>query len=377
MKSYELLKDLIACPSITPDDAGAQDIIIHALKPLGFEAFDVSRGEVRNSFLRLGTGSPHFCFSGHTDVVPPGDRRAWRFPPFSATIEGDQLYGRGAADMKGNIACFIAATEAFLRQAENFAGSISFLITGDEEGARDNGTVKVLEWMAEHQHIPDFCLVGEPTNPQHIGEAVKIGRRGSLSGVLTVGGQAGHVAYPDQADNPLPRLIELLKIFSDMEFDQGSNYFPATAAQITSIDVGNDTFNVIPEKAEARLNIRFNDHWSAASLENYLRQYFDGPGIDYDLQTFSSAESFLTEPGPLSDWVLKAIQDVTGKGAELSTSGGSSDAFFIKPYCPVVEFGLINRTIHQVDEHVALSDLETLTQIYHHLLLLVFSQTKS
>ncbi len=360
----ELSRDLVQCASVTPADEGAQDVLIAALEPLGFAVHDVTRGAIRNTFFRLGDSGPHFCFCGHTDVVPPGDEAAWTHPPFGGVIGDGKLYGRGTADMKANIACFVAAAARFLDSGAAFDGSISLLITGDEEAEAVDGTVKVLAWMAENGHTPDAALVGEPTNPESMGDELKIGRRGSLTGRLSVSGVQGHVAYPDLADNPLPRLVSLLDALAGHEFDTGSDFFPVTNLELTTIDTGNTADNVIPAAAQASFNVRFNDHWTAATLEREIRAVLDRIGLGYTLSCASNAESFITKPGPLTDIVAGAVTDITGRSPALSTGGGTSDARFVAPYCPVVECGLVNRTIHQIDEHAAVSDIETLTQIY-------------
>lgn len=362
-----LAQTLIVRPSVTPHDEGAQDVLIAALTPLGFTAHDVTSGNVRNTFLRRGDAGPHFCFCGHTDVVPPGDEAGWRYPPFAGTIEGGVLYGRGASDMKGNIACFVAALSQYL-QGRELKGSVSLLITGDEEGEATHGTVKVLEWMQARGHVPDAALVGEPTNPGALGEEIKIGRRGSLSGTITVTGRQGHVAYPHLADNPLPKLIKLTDALAKHVFDEGSEFFPPTNLELTSIDTGNAADNVIPAKASARFNVRFNERWSAQSLREKITALLDATGFAYSAAFSSNAESFITAPGALTDMVSSAVEDVTGRKPELSTKGGTSDARFVSRYCPVVEFGLINRTIHQVDECAAVDDLHKLTAIYLRLL---------
>lgn len=362
-----LTQALIRCPSVTPLDEGAQDVLIDILKPLGFAAYDVTSGPVRNTFFRLdGTAGdgPHFCYCGHTDVVPAGDTDRWTCPPFGADVRDGRLYGRGAADMKGGIACFVAAVSRFLAKNE-LRGSISLIITGDEEADAVDGTVKVLEWMAANGHRPDVALVGEPTGPERPGGEIKIGRRGSLSGVLTVTGTQGHVAYPDRADNPLPRMARLLDALASRRFDEGSDHFQPTHLEITTVDTGNTAGNVIPGKATARFNVRFNDLWTADSLRAAITALLDevAPG-GYTLAFQSDAESFLTAPGPLSALVAGAVESVTGRAPVLSTAGGTSDARFVHTLCPVVECGLVNTTIHQIDEHVPLADLETMTRIY-------------
>ncbi len=358
-----LSQELIKRPSVTPADEGAQDVLIKALEPLGFKSYDVTSGDVRNTFFRLGESGPHLCFCGHTDVVPTGDEDSWSHPPFAAQIHDGKLYGRGASDMKGNIACFIAALSAFLEDG-SFKGSISLLITGDEEGPAIDGTVKVLEWMRENGHIPDAAIVGEPTNPDHLGQEIKIGRRGSLGGTVTVKGIQGHVAYPHLADNPLPKLARLVNALASYSFDEGNEFFPATNLELTSIDTGNATDNVIPQKATARFNVRFNDQWTAGKIEEKIRTILDGVSENYALECTSNAESFLTAPGALTSLVADAVKEITGKTPELSTKGGTSDARFVQAYCPVVECGLINKTIHQVDEYADIDDINTLTEIY-------------
>jgi len=368
----DLAQQLIRCASVTPHDAGAQDVLIAALRPLGFTVHDITINETRNTFFRRGTQGPHFCFCGHTDVVPTGDEARWTLPPFAATIKDGILYGRGAADMKGNIACFVAALAQYLG-ANDPHGSISLLITGDEEGEALDGTVKVLEWMKQNGHVPDVALVGEPTNPEKLGDEIKIGRRGSLSGTLTVEGKQGHVAYPQLADNPLPKLVKLLDALASYKFDQGSAHFPPTNLELTTIDTGNKADNVIPASATARFNVRFNDKWSAASLGKKITEILDETGLAYTARFSSNAESFITEPGAFTDLVSAAVMEATGRKPELSTKGGTSDARFVSRYCPVVEFGLINKTIHQINEHAAVTDLEKLTVIYRVILEKYFS----
>jgi succinyl-diaminopimelate desuccinylase len=368
MDVSSLLQDLIRCASVTPEDAGAQDMIINALEPLGFETHDVTRGEIRNTYLRKGTSGPHLCFAGHTDVVPSGKEDDWTHPPFSGDIKDGKLYGRGAVDMKGNIAAFIIATEKFLNETPDFNGSISYLITGDEEARAVDGTIKVLEWMEQENQIPDVCLVGEPTNPKNIGDELKIGRRGSLTGRLTVKGTQGHTAYPHLSDNPLPKIIKLLDVLANYEFDTGSEFFPKTHLALTTIDVGNPATNVTPAEGTAVFNMRFNDLWDKHTLDAKLREILDSVGAPYELETRSNSPSFLTQPGAWSDTVSAAIQDITGKAPALTTSGGTSDARFIQNYCPVVEFGLINQTMHQTDEHTEVKHLDQLVEIYTNIL---------
>jgi succinyl-diaminopimelate desuccinylase len=359
-----LAQALIRCASVTPADAGAQQALKDALVPLGFTCHDVPFGDIRNLFARLGDGGPHLCFCGHTDVVPAGDESRWTHPPFGAEIADGVLYGRGASDMKGNIACFIAAIAAYIEKHGPPPGSVSLLITGDEEAAAIDGTVRVLPWMKEHGHNPDAALVGEPTNPDTLGQEIKIGRRGSLTGTLTVTGTQGHTAYPQRADNPLPRLVRYLDTLASQVFDEGAEFFQPTNLQITTIDVGNPAANVIPGKGAAVFNVRFSAAWSAATLEARIRAILDTVGTDYALSCASNAESFMTQPGPLSAAMQDAVAAVTGRTPALTTTGGTSDARFVQAYCPVVEFGLTNATIHKTDESARVDDLHTLTAIY-------------
>lgn len=366
-----LAQALIRRPSVTPADEGALDILADALSSLGFHCTRLSFGAeagrppIANLYARRGRQGPNFCFAGHTDVVPEG--QGWSVPPFEGRVVDGHLYGRGAADMKGAIACFVAAA-ARLPAESSSAGSISLLITGDEEGRALDGTVRVLEWLAGHGEKLDACLVGEPTNPRQLGEMIKIGRRGSLNGRLRVLGAQGHVAYPHLADNPLPRLLAMLQAISAQPLDEGTAHFQPSTLALTSIDVGNQATNIIPAEGRAAFNIRFNDSHSGASLEQWLRRRFDEIGGAYELEIEVSGESFVTPPGPLSDTLCRAIAEVTGRTAELSTTGGTSDARFIKNTCPVVEFGLIGQSMHKADEHVSLADLEALTSIYQRVL---------
>ncbi|MBT5373815.1 MAG: succinyl-diaminopimelate desuccinylase [Rhodospirillaceae bacterium] len=370
----ELARALIRCPSVTPADAGALDVLQTALEPLGFTCHRLpfstpGTPDIDNLYARFGSGGENFCFAGHTDVVPVGDAKAWTVDPFAAEIRDDQLFGRGAADMKSAIACFAAAAAEFLEnRGETFSGSISFLITGDEEGPSINGTTRVLDWLNERNEPIDACLVGEPTNPTRLGEMVKIGRRGSLNATLTVLGVQGHSAYPHLADNPIPRLLKVLDALTNAPLDEGSAHFDPSTLALTSIDVGNPTSNVTPAKAIARFNIRFNDAHSSASLKAWLDKTCGTHGGAFELETEVSGEAFLTPPGRLSELICTAAQDVLGAAPELSTSGGTSDARFIRHVCPVAEFGLVGETIHKVDEHVPLADLTSLTEIYRHVL---------
>jgi succinyl-diaminopimelate desuccinylase len=364
-----LAQALIRCPSVTPDDAGAIDLLIDALTPLGFVCREIRSAtggpEIRNLYARRGEIGPNFCFAGHTDVVPPG--QGWSVDPFAAEIVEGRLFGRGAADMKGGIACFVAAVARLLADGEP-PFSISLLITGDEEGRAVDGTVKVLEWLTAQGETIDFCLVGEPTNPRHLGEMIKIGRRGSLNARLRVTGTQGHSAYPDLADNPIPRLIEILRRLTEAPLDDGTDHFQPSTLALTTVDVGNAATNVIPAEARAGFNIRFNDLHSGASLTRWIERLAAEAGGAVGVTVEVSGEAFLTPPGLLSERLTAAIKAETGLTPELSTSGGTSDARFIRSVCPVVEFGLVSQTIHKADENAALDDLERLTAIYHRLL---------
>ena len=370
LKALDLAKALIRCASVTPEDGGSLDTLQSALEPLGFTCHrltfsDDNTPDVQNMYARIGTESPNFCFAGHTDVVPVGDTAGWTVDPFGAKIIDGVLFGRGATDMKTAVACFSEAAARFLdRNGDDFGGSISLLITGDEEGPAINGTRKVLQWMSEQGETLDACLVGEPTNPTALGEMVKIGRRGSLSGFLEVHGIQGHTAYPHLADNPLPRLLKMLAAISDEALDDGTDHFQTSNLQITTVDVGNTATNIIPGNARAAFNIRFNDTHTSESLMKWLREKFDAIGGDYDIDFRVTGDAFLTAPGPFSELMSQSVEGVTGKKPDLSTTGGTSDARFIKDFCPVAEFGLISQTMHKVDERVAITDLENLTDIY-------------
>jgi succinyl-diaminopimelate desuccinylase len=367
-------KALISCPSVTPDQAGALDYMERVLTEAGFACRRLkfaSEGEpeIDNLYARIGRSGPHLCFAGHVDVVPPGDEAAWTHGPFDAAVDEGVLYGRGAVDMKGAIAAMMAAALRWTQgRDEADTGSLSFLITVDEEGRAINGTRKVVSWMREHGEMPDHCVLGEPTNENDLGEIIKIGRRGSLNGRLTVTGVQGHVAYPYLANNPLTGLVAVCKRYLDEVWDEGNASFAPTNLEITSIDTGNPTVNVIPAKAAARFNIRFNDLQSKETLRQRLTVIADSvletTGLTFLLQLEATADAFVTEPG---EWVAKlaeAIGEVTSRTPDLSTGGGTSDARFIKDICPVVEFGLVNRTIHQVNEHVPVLHLHELTDVY-------------
>ena len=367
-----LTRALIRCPSVTPDDGGALDLIDDVLKRLGFTCHRLTfeapgTTPVGNLYARMGTGAPHLAFAGHTDVVPPGDSAAWRVDPFAAEVLEGEIYGRGAVDMKGAIGCFIAATARFMADRRP-AGSIGFLITGDEEGPAVNGTRKLVAWLKERREVVDACLVGEPTNPQCLGETIKIGRRGSLTGWLTVHGVQGHVAYPERADNPIPRLLAMLGALTAEPLDGGTEAFEPSQLVISSVDVGNPTPNVIPAEARATFNIRFNDQHTAGSLTAWIERKLASVGGAHRLEVRSDAAAFVTPAGPFTELLESVVEREFGIVPELSTTGGTSDARFIRDLCPVVEFGLVGATIHQVDERVAIADLEALTQVYQALL---------
>ena len=349
-----------------------------ALEQLGFVCHrlpfsDTGTPDVDNLYARLGDSAPNFCFAGHTDVVPLGNPDSWSVDPFGGEIIDDMLYGRGATDMKGAVAAFVEAASRSIAKGA-VPGSISLLITGDEEGPAVNGTKKVLDWMTAHGETIDVCLVGEPTNPLKLGDMIKIGRRGSMTGTLTVTGIQGHTAYPHLADNPLPRLVKMLDAIASTKLDDGTGHFQPSNLQLTTIDTGNPATNVTPAQASAGFNIRFNDLHTGASLTKWLHEQCaavsgqgaggQGSGGQYDLDIRISGEAFLTPPGEFSALMARVVEDVTGATPELSTSGGTSDARFIKDFCPVAEFGLVGQTMHKVDERIAVADIRALTDIY-------------
>ena len=370
----ELSQRLIRCPSVTPDEGGALDELQNVLEELGFRCqrllfSESGTPDVDNLYARIGDRGPNFCFAGHSDVVPPGDRDEWGEDPFSGVVIDGKLFGRGSADMKSAIASFISAVQRYKSNVgEKIPGSISLLITGDEEGPAINGTIKVLDWMSKNNQLIDACIVGEPTNPDHLGQMIKIGRRGSFTGWLTVTGVQGHTAYPHLAENPLSKLIKMLEPLAEEQLDQGTEYFPPTTVAISSIDTGNSATNVIPQKVTASFNIRFNDSRTAEEIEEWLRGHFDSVGGSYQLETACSSNAFITEPSALSEDLISAIKDVVGTSPEMSTTGGTSDARFIRKYCPVVEFGIVGKTMHKINEHVEIKDVELLTDIYTELL---------
>src|SRR5262245_17611385 len=371
-----LARDLLRCPSVTPAEGGALALLENVLKTAGFEVHRLTFSEegtapVENLYARIGSGAPHLVFAGHTDVVPPGDDSAWSQPPFGGELVGGTLYGRGAVDMKGAIACAVSAALDYLAGGPK-PGTISFLITGDEEGVAVNGTVKLLKWAAERGEKFDHCILGEPTNAEALGDMVKVGRRGSQNGTLVVTGNQCHVAYPERADNPVRGLVAIMGALIYEPLDQGSENFTPSNLEFTSIDIGNPTVNLIPAQARARFNVRFNDNYTQESLralieirvQNVARSYIRWH-IEWEP---SNADAFLAPPGPFTDLVVGAIREITGRTPAPSTSGGTSDARFIKNYCPVIEFGLVGRTMHQVDEQTPVADLVELTAVYRKIL---------
>lgn len=375
------LATLIRCPSVTPAEGGALTALAAMLEPLGFTvermiASEPGMPDIENLYARIGTEGPHLMFAGHTDVVPVGDEAAWTHAPFGAEIAGGEMFGRGAVDMKGGIACFVAAVARHIVRHGPPKGSISFLITGDEEGPAVNGTVKLLEWAAARGERWDACLVGEPTNPDRLGDMIKIGRRGSVSGAITVHGVQGHAAYPHLADNAVRGVIALTDALMHPPFDAGTENFQPSNLEVTTIDIGNPATNVVPGKASASFNIRFNDTWTAETVMAEIVRRLDAaardgklrPGrapVRYDIKWAERpSHVFLTRNNQLISSLSGAVEAVTGLAPKLSTTGGTSDARFIKDYCPVVEFGLVGQTMHMVDERVAVADLETLTVIY-------------
>jgi succinyl-diaminopimelate desuccinylase len=372
--ALSIARDLLRCPSVTPADAGALDVLENVLKGAGFEVHRVTFSEpgaadIDNLYARIGTDGPHITFAGHTDVVPPGDESAWTHGAFSGEVKDGFLYGRGAVDMKGGIACSVAAALEYLAaNGGQPKGSISFLITGDEEDIAVNGTVKLLQWAAARGEKFDHCVLGEPSNVEQLGDCIKVGRRGSLSGTLHVDGVQGHVAYPHRASNPVPDISALIVALSNEPLDHGSAQFQPSNLEFTSVDVGNTASNVIPGQARAKFNIRFNDHHTQESLRTLIEQRMmkaTGNRIRARIAWEpSNADVFVIERGAFTDLVVAAIEDVTGRRPDLNTGGGTSDARFITRYCPVIEFGLVGQTMHQIDERTPVADLERLTKIY-------------
>ncbi len=380
--ALSIAQALIRCPSVTPVDAGALGVLETLLKQHGFETHRVTFSEagtadVDNLYARIGTGAPHITFAGHTDVVPAGDESTWAHGAFSGEVKDGFLYGRGAVDMKGGIACSVAAVLQYLadhggKPQENGKGSISFLITGDEEAASVNGTVKLLKWVADRGEKFDHCVLGEPSNQQEMGDCIKIGRRGSQSGTLYVEGMQGHVAYPQRASNPVPDISRLIVAITDEPLDHGSAQFQPSNLEFVSVDVGNGAFNVIPGQARASFNIRYNDLHTQAGLRELVEtRLAKAAGNRIKARIVwepSNSNVFVTKPGAFTDLAVAAISEVTGRKPELSTTGGTSDARFIASYCPVIEFGLLGQTMHQVDERASVKDMEQLTRIYRGIL---------
>jgi succinyl-diaminopimelate desuccinylase len=368
-----LTSDLVRCPSVTPNEGGAIALLEGLLQPLGFACTRISRGGVENLYARWGSGQPVFAFAGHTDVVPVGDRAAWSRDPFGGEIIDGVLWGRGATDMKSGVAAFVAAAAEIV--ATGPAGSIALLITGDEEGDATDGTVAILDWMRENGQMADFCLVGEPTSVIELGDVAKIGRRGSMNGLLTVRGKQGHSAYPERAANPLPALARICAALSDTPLDQGSEHFQPSTLALTSIDTGNAASNVIPSAGRAAFNIRFNDLHSSTSLIAWAGEIASrvGAGFAIDLDWKVSGESFVTEPNPTVDAVVNAIAAATNRQPQLNTGGGTSDARFIRDLCPVMEFGLVGDTMHQVNERVPVDAIRALSRTYLDILKRFFS----
>ncbi len=371
----ELTQALIKCPSVTPKEAGALDLLEDILTQLGFDTTRLPFSQegtptVDNLYARIGKEGPNFCFAGHTDVVPAGRTDQWSAPPFEALIKNDVLIGRGAADMKGAIAAFVAGAGDYLSSDHHqpTKGSISLLITGDEEGPAINGTRKMLDWLKQRGETIDHCLVGEPTNPDKMGEMIKAGRRGSINGWITIHGKQGHVAYPHRAQNPLHAVADFLNHLTNTPLDEGYNRFQPSSLQITEIESNNPAHNIIPGDVKIRFNVRFNPHWTGERVAQWVREHLDNAkeetGFDYKLETIISGEAFLTTDDDYLSLLSDCVERATGKKPELSTSGGTSDARFIQRDAPVAEFGLVGATIHQIDEQTAVSDITLLKDIY-------------
>lgn len=371
-----LTQDLIRCPSVTPDEAGALDLLQGVLEDLQFQCermrfSESGTADVDNLFAQIGSGAPHFCFAGHIDVVPIGNEANWSVDPFAGLIQDGQIIGRGACDMKGAIAAFVAAVVQHLAQ-DTFGGTISLLISGDEEGPAINGTVKMLEVLRDRGIDFDHCLVGEPSNRRVLGDAIKIGRRGSYNGRLISKGAQGHVAYPHLADNPIPRLLFLLSCICDTKLDDGTEHFEPSNLEIVTIDTGNEASNVIPAEVSAGFNIRFNNLHTETSLAGWIESEIEAAckihGGSIELHGKASGDAFLTEPCAFTDLVSRSIAEVTAQTPDLSTGGGTSDARFITKYCPVVELGLVGQSMHKADEHTSVQDVEALRDIYAQIL---------
>ena len=376
INELKLAKDLIRKPSVTPKDAGAINLLAKNLRSIGFNCKIINFKNIKNLYAKLGKSSPNFCYAGHTDVVPPGNVKKWTTNPFKPIVRNNKLIGRGANDMKASIACFVAAVSRFKNENKNFKGSISLLITGDEEGIAVNGTKRLIKYLKRKREKINFCIVGEPTNPNKLGEMIKIGRRGSLTGRLTIIGSQGHVAYPHRANNPSNTLIKILKKIKDLKLDKGTKNFQPSNLEVTKIKIDNHADNVIPGSADAVFNIRFNDKHSSNSLKSKLNKIFKAVAkankskfkVSYEV----SGEAFLTKPNKTTYMVQNIVKKVTGLKPKLSTSGGTSDARFIKNIAPCLEFGLVGKTMHKIDESVSVSDLKKLTKIYKNILVSYF-----
>ena len=367
--AIDLLAELVRRPSVTPEDSGCQDLLAARLEALGFYCETMPFGDVANLWARRGADGPVLCFAGHTDVVPPGPLEDWDTDPFDPVVEGDMLYGRGSADMKSGLAAMVVAAERFIAAHPAHTGSIAFLITSDEEGKARDGTLKVMEALtARGEHI-DWCVLGEPSSQEQLGDVVRIGRRGSLSGILKVLGVQGHVAYPQLADNPIRRFAPVLDELHRIQWDNGNEYFPPTSFQVVEIQAGLGFPNVTPGELSARFNFRYSTHWDYERLQREVESIFDRHEIDYELRWHLSGEPFLTAPGALIDAVAAAVRDVSGLEPELSTGGGTSDGRFISPAgVDVVELGPVNASIHKVNEHVRIDDVIALTNMYEKIL---------
>tara|TARA_B100000029_G_scaffold110214_5_gene102004 strand:+ start:6970 stop:8151 length:1182 start_codon:yes stop_codon:yes gene_type:complete len=375
--SVNLTQALVRCPSITPEDEGALKIVEDHLSAIGFKCINLKFSEknyadVKNLFATIGNEGNHLAFAGHTDVVPPGNEKSWKFPPFSGTIENGKLYGRGSEDMKSSIACFISATNKFIKKhSSNFGGKISFIITGDEEKEAVNGTIKIMEWTKKNNYLFDHCIVGEPTSKKIVGDKIKIGRRGSINFFITVKGIQGHTANSHRAENPAHHLIHMLNKILNKPLDEGNEFFLPSSIQIATFDINNSAANIIPETAKATINIRFNNIHTGDSLKKWLQNHIDSvfgnlEKASCSFTTDQTGESFITKPIKLKSIVTKAVREKTGinQDPEMGTDGGTSDARFIKDYCEVIELGIINNTLHQVDEYVNVSDINDLHNIY-------------
>ena len=372
INELKLAKELIRRPSVTPEDAGTINLLVKNLKSLGFKCQIINFKNIKNLYAKLGKSKPNFCYAGHTDVVPPGNINDWSVNPFKPAVKNNKLIGRGANDMKASIACFIAAVSRFKKKNKKFKGSISLLITGDEEGAAINGTKRVVKYLKKKREKINFCLVGEPTNPNKLGEMIKIGRRGSITGRLSIIGTQGHVAYPHRANNPSSAMIKILKKIKEIKLDRGTKNFQPSNLEITKINIDNHADNVIPGSAEAVFNIRFNNKHSSTSLKKKLNAVFNSitkkSKCKFNIKYEVSGEAFLTKPNKTTYMIQNIIKKITRIKPKLSTTGGTSDARFIRKIAPCLEFGLVGKTMHKIDESVSLSDLKKLTNIYHNIL---------